>query len=399
MPFGITRRHCEVAAIGVALALLAVMAQRLAHAHGLLLADGNPVFGDFIAFWSAGRLALDGHAELVHAWSAIQTIEADAVPGLRFFAPWNSPPHFLLIATALALLPFPAAAMIWLTGSGALYLAATRKLLPDRRALVFALTLPAALYHFGSVQTGLWIVGISGLALYWLDSRPVRAGALTGLLAIKPHLAILWPIYLALTGRWRAFAAAAMSLALFTLAAVLAFGWESLPRFVENLAASQHLIDAERVPRATFASLYGNLVALGLNNATAMLVHALSAVSALGVAIFVFRRSDARAQGAALCAATMLISPYLFFYDTTLLALGAAMLGASRDRFASVALVFAWGAGLSLAIAQIIALPICPVAAWLVLVSAARRTRAGLHPKKTIPTPAKSAQSSPPAAA
>lgn len=399
MPFRLTRRHFEIAAIGVALALLAIMGQRLAHAHGLLLADGNGVFGDFIAFWSAGRLALEGREELVHSWSAIQSVQADAVPGLRFFAPWNSPPHFLLIASALALAPLPIAALIWLTGSGALYLTAARTLLPDRRALVFALTLPAALYHLGSVQTGLWIAGISGLALYWLDQRPGRAGALIGLLAIKPHLAILWPIYLALTGRWRAFIAAAVSLALFTLAAMLAFGWETLPRFLENLAASQHLINAQRVPNATFASLYGNLVALGVGNTSAMLAHALSATAALGVALFAFRRGDARAQGAALCAATMLISPYLFFYDATLLALGAAMLGAPRDRFSVITLVFAWSAGLSLAVAQIIALPICPMAAWLVLANAARPARDGLHPKKIARAPAKSAQSSPPAAA
>ena len=399
MPFQLTRRHYKIVAIGVALALLAVMGLRLAQAHGLLLADGNPVFGDFIAFWSAGRLALDGRAELVHAWSAIQAVESEAVPGLRLFAPWNSPPHFLLIAAALALFPFPVAALIWLACGATLYFIAARKVLPDGRALAFALTLPAALYHLGSVQTGLCIAGASGLALYWLDARPLRAGALIGLLAIKPHLAILWPVYLALTGRWRAFAAAALSLALFTLAAMLAFGWDSIPRFLENLAVSQHFIDSERVPNATFASLYGNLVALGVDNAPSMLIHVLSAAAALGAAILVFRGRDVRAQGAALCAATMLVSPYLFFYDATLLALGAAVLGAPRDRFAAIALVFAWGAGLSLAVGQVIALPICPLAAWLVLTNAVARMRAAPRPMKTVRAPAKSARSSRPGAA
>lgn len=374
MPFRLTRRVYAFAAIVVALALLAVMGDRLAGAHGLALENGNPVFGDFIAFWSAGRVVLSGHAELVHHIATVQAVQWDAVPGMRWVAGWNSPPQFLLIATALALFPYPVAALIWLGGGGALYLTAAQKLLPDARAMVFALTLPAALYHLGSVQTGLWIAGVSGLALYWLDTKPMRAGALIGLLAIKPHLAILWPVYLAVTGRWRAFGAAALSLALFTLAAVLAFGWESIPRFIDNLGATQHLIDGRLVSTTTFGSLYGNLLALGATSVAAMAAHAFSAVAALGVAVWIFRRGDARAQAAALCAATMLASPYLFFYDTTLLAVGAAMLGAPRDRLETIALAAAWSAGLSLAVSQVIALPVCALAAWLVLLSAARRT-------------------------
>ena len=53
----------------------------------------------------------------------------------------------------------------------------------------------------------------------------------------------------------------------------------------------------------------------------------------------------------------MLITPYLFFYDTTLLAIGAAMLGAPRDRSETIALVLAWGAGFTLALAQFFRCP------------------------------------------
>lgn len=386
MPFRLTRRIYEIGAICVAIALSLVMIDRLLGAHGLALANGNPVFGDFIAFWAAGRAALMGQADLVHHVPTIQAIEWQAVPGMRWVAGWNSPPQFLLIATILGLFPFPVAALIWLCGTGALYLFAARKLLPDSRALIFAATAPAAFYHIGSIQTGLWVAGITGLALYWLDKKPTRAGALIALLAIKPHLAILWPLYLALTGRWRAFAAAAVAFTMFTLAAILAFGWDSIPRFLANLAATQHLIDAELVSKTTFGSFYGNLLAMDTPRVVAMGVQALSAIIALGAAVFIFRRGDARAQGVALCAATMLTSPYLFFYDTTLLAIGAAMLGAPRDKFETVALIFGWGAGLSLAIAFVQPLPICPLASWLVLAAALRRTLAPAGAPQRIPT-------------
>lgn len=377
-----TRRILEIGAIIVALGLFAVMGQRLLGADGLLLADGNPVFGDFMAFWSAGRVALEGQAAFVHQPPVVQEVQWNEVPGMRWVATWNSPPHFLLIASALALLPYPVAALTWLGATGALYLGAALKLLGDKRALVFALTAPAALYHLGSIQTGLYIAGVTGLALYWLDKRPLTAGALVGLLAIKPHMAVLWPLYLVLTQRWRAFFAAAASLALFTLAAILAFGWESIPRFLANLSATQDLIDLQQVNRATYASLYGNLLAMGAPAAIAMNVHIISALAAIGAAALVFLRGDARTQGAALCAATLLTTPYGFFYDQTLSLVAIALLAPPRGRFEFVAFILAWSAGLSLAVAaQGLTLPICPVANWLVLAAAllrtARQARAG----------------------
>ena len=68
LPFKITTRLVfETAAIGMALLLIQVMVRRAMAGHGLLLTDGNPFFGDFIAFWSAGRVVLEGHADQV--WS------------------------------------------------------------------------------------------------------------------------------------------------------------------------------------------------------------------------------------------------------------------------------------------------------------------------------------------
>ena len=135
-------------------------------------------------------------------------------------------------------------------------------------------------------------------------------------------------------------------------------------------------------------------LALGVRRCSlAMRCTALSAVAALGVAALVFRRGDRALAGAALCAATLLMSPYLFFYDFTLLAVGAALLGAPRDRFELIALVAAWGAGLSLTIGYYAPVPLCPLAAWLMLLAAARRARAGACPTRRTPNLPRSAQS------
>jgi len=115
----------------------------------------------------------------------------------------------------------------------------------------------------------------------------------------------------------------------------------------------------ERIPRATYASLYGVAIASGIPETLALALHGLSAAAALVAALLVFRRNEAATSAAALAAATMLISPYLFFYDALLLVTGAGAL-ASRvsEPGARWAMAAAFLAGaLQLALGHVAALP------------------------------------------
>jgi alpha-1,2-mannosyltransferase len=371
----------EAAAIAVAVSMLGFMLWRMAGTANMTLPSGQPFFGDFMAFWSAGRAALDGQVAHIHERAMLWPIQQAIAPDVRFYAPWNSPPTFLLVVSVLALLPYPVAAIGFLVGTALFFGWVIRRFLPDGRALIFPATAPAILYQFGTVQAGMLIAGVSGLALHWLDRRPRLAGALIGFLAIKPHLAIVWPIFLALSGRWRAFFAAAIAAGVFGALSGFVFGFESYVRWFDSLAASQRLITEQQITTPAYASLYANLLGLGASHLVAISLHALSAATGLGLACIIFRRGDLATAGAALCAATLLISPYLFFYDFTLLLIGAALLGAPRTRLEYAAAILAWGAGLTVAIGDFVALPVCPAAAWLVLLVAMQRAgSAASHP-------------------
>src|SRR5262249_51180843 len=126
---------------------------------------------------------------------------------------------------------------------------------------------------------------------------------------------------------------------------------------------------------------YGNLLGLGVPHLQAMIAHGVSAALALIVAFLTIRRGDPRLQGAALCAATALASPYLFFYDTTLLAVAAALIGAPRKWWEWPALILGWGSGLSVGLSFLLQAlhwpafpPLAPIAAWTVLLTAAARS-------------------------
>jgi hypothetical protein len=158
-------------------------------------------------------------------------------------------------------------------------------------------------------------------------------------------------------------------------------------RFFDNLGASQELINANRIGTPAFASLYASLLNLGAPMTIAAAMHALSAVAAIGATALIFRSGDRALGGAALCAATLLISPYLFFYDFTLRAVGAALLGAPHDRLELAAQIAAWSAGLSLVLNYAAPLPYCAGAAWLVLAVTFRRARSAVGRPAAAPQP------------
>jgi hypothetical protein len=365
----------EAAAFLIAASMLIFFFSRAAGTENLTLPSGQPFFGDFMAFWSAGHAALEGHVEQIHDRAMLWPLQQEIAPDVKYYAPWNSPPTFLLVVSVLALVPYPVAAIGFLVLAALLFGWAIRRFLPDGRALLFPATAPAVIYQIGTVQAGMLIAGIYGLALHWLDKRPRLSGAMVGLLAIKPHLAIMWPLFLALSGRWRAFAAAAIAAIAFVALAGAIFGFDSYVRWLESLANSQSLISEQRVTTPAYASLFANLLGLGVSHPIAIGLHGLSAALGAIVACVIFRRGDVQAAGAALCASTLLISPYLFFYDFTVLMIGVALLGTPRTWLGYAAAIFAWGAGLTVAIGYYVALPICPIAAWLVMAAAFTRVK------------------------
>jgi hypothetical protein len=315
---------------------------------------------------------------MVHDPHALMATHKEAIAGFNKYFPWHSPPIFLLFVTPLAMLPYLWAGLLFLIVSLVIYIVGLRGVLPDKRAYIFALTTPTAMFQFGSVQVAFAITGFTALAAQWLNKRPIAAGAAIAMLAIKPHLAVLWPVMLAVRGRWKTFFAAAFFVALLALTAGLVFGFDSYLRFIQDLSAAQKLVTNRGLPPNTLTSLYANLVWLHVPPTIALIIHFISAAAAFIMCLLIWRRGDDDTAIAALTAGAMLMSPYLFFYDSLIVGVGIAALARTRVRWPELvafALMFAlsaivlWGA-------RKITLPYGPLAAWSMLLVAA--TRAGV---------------------
>lgn len=311
---------------------------------------GKPLGYDFMAYWSAAKLALAGRAALAFDESVISAVQHQAVPSLPgIIFPWHYPPTFLLPVAPLGLLPY-AAALIAFTGStAALWAALVRRIMPDPRAWIVAAAAPAGLINLLDGQNAFLTAALAGFALLWLDRRPIAAGVLIGLLAIKPHLAVLFPLALLAEGRWRTIAAAAMTVVALAAASLVAFGWDTWSTFLQHLPMTQAMAEHGAVPWGTMPSGYVFALSLGATVLAAWVLQGASALFAAGCVWRAWRSPAAgfEAKAATLAAGSLLVSPYLFYYDLvwavlaigwlTLLGLRAGFCPCEREVF-----LFAW---------------------------------------------------------
>jgi Glycosyltransferase family 87 len=307
---------------------------------------------DFTFYFAAARLGL------AHGWNGLydlklQQEQLDAI-GSRItvaqLARYVSPPPLAWVVVPLTVLPYRVAYWIWSAILVAALALAWQLAAPGRgRArvlfLVGAIGWLPVIYGLQLGQPAL-LVAASVAACYALltRNRQIAAGAVLGVLVLKPQLALLIPAALLVTGRWRAFAASAVVVAALALASAVALGpggvatYEALLNFATTVPQNQS---------QTLAGWIQNIPA----------TRAVEAAIALWTLALAYRM---RGRGPETTLAIALVgglasSPYVHYDDLTMLGLAALLFmrgPCPRGTYAYVAaLVIAaegfpiWGAG------------------------------------------------------
>jgi hypothetical protein len=308
----------------------------VASSDGLNDRFGRPLGTDFANVYAAGTYVLAGEPAAPFD-PARQFAREQAIfgPATQFYG-WHYPPFFLGLAALLALLPYALALALWQGVTLLLYLWAMRGIVrtgPDdasRLWLLLALGFPAVFINLGHGHNGFLTTALLAAALLQLDRRPLLAGVLFGALAYKPQFALLIPLLLAASGRWRTFFAAAATVAVLALAVTAAFGPEVWRAFLDSMAFTRTVV-LERGDTGwhKIQSVFSWVRMWGGGVALAYALQATVSVAVAAALVWLWRAPAAfPLQAAALLIGTVLATPYSLDYDLMLLAPAIAFLAA-----------------------------------------------------------------------
>jgi hypothetical protein len=223
------------------------------------------------------------------------------------------------------------ALLAWTVLGLTIFISVARHRIDDRRLFIPLLFSPAAIFCLMSGQSSLVTAAMLLTIVACLDRRPVLAGVLIGLLTLKPQLGLLFPVMLIASGRWRVFAAAAVTTLLIAGATAALFGPQVWIDFVVKGLPVQNmvLVDPERVGTPFYPTIFMNVRGTGASYAVAMTIQACFSAFALGAVFFAYRfrrNADPQLLSALFFACSICFVPYLLSYDTLTLTCFAAML-------------------------------------------------------------------------
>ncbi len=288
-----------------------------------LIFAGTPYLwgGDYNTFWAASWLAQHDGLTQLYGTKMLENIPTLTAPA----PPWFYPPPMLLLVYPAAWLPFiySYAVFVGLSLLAAIAIWKCWKL--ERLYLLLLLAAPVTLLNIlygqnGLITGALWIGG-----LLLLPKKPFIAGCVLGLLVIKPQLIVLAPLLLLVSRNWSALAGFVFSATLLMNISWFTFGPEVWLHFVSNASGVTALMQTGSVIDVTkIGSLYMAARMAGDSHIEALIGHSLFALLAIIICCHLWSKRDVAfgLKAAAALVTVLLITPYQFIYDLTLL-LGA----------------------------------------------------------------------------
>ena len=312
-----------------------------------------PLGSDFLQEWTGGYIWLSQQRSELYSADHFKQIQHDPnIVGFSWseskFYPMVYPPFYYMLVSPLALLPYQLAMSLWIVAIGltlGLTVFVWCKYFPPAerhwgKCLIASLAFYPILMCFNTAHKSILLLLIlTSTFLLLHHRRSFSAGAIFGLIAFKPHLAILIGVAMLLKRQWQfvlgAIASAGTLVALSFVAGpdlcsdyfqqCLAFGDYSTNAGYQ-ISESHTLLSALQltVDKASLPALYYMLAGTGVLFVIVALYWILRGTLETNSTRF-------RLQFSALVIATVLLSPHLYTYDLAILLLPIGLIMFALD--------------------------------------------------------------------
>lgn len=271
---------------------------------------------DFLNLWMAGGLGfLEDPAQYYEADRFMAVLEA--IVGPHQPGQLSYPPTQFLLGAPFALLPYGVAYGLWLALNLGVFWLALRGMF-ERRLILLLVLSPVGLIWLICGQSSLLTAALMLSAWRLRDARPWAAGVCVGLLVFKPLLAVLFPLLIVATGRWRMFFAAAatvLGVLALTLACYGVAPWVAYWEIGIPAQADVFLHTTDMVNSLT-PTIFNDLRVLGLGEGWALRWQGVQALLAVAALVLGSRRVQGEERQMVLFFSLSLLSMfYVMAYD------------------------------------------------------------------------------------
>ncbi len=281
---------------------------------------------DFVAFWAASELAKTGVAEKAYDFEAINSIAASIDPKVGHFG-WFYPPTYQAAIFPLSYLNHKTSYFTFIFSTLLLFFISAKILSKNQAGTFIILAFPAIMVNIAFGQNSFLTAAIAALGMAALGKRPVIAGILFGVLSIKPHLAILFPVAMVLGRYWVTLIAFFSTALAIVIASFFLLGQQVWIEFFKNIGTPTLWLETGKIPWRIMTSPFANTRLLGGNIETAYIIQGSFSFGLLAAMIYIWvKTTDSALRGSILILATLGFSPYMYDYELTWLAIPLILL-------------------------------------------------------------------------
>ncbi len=344
---------------------------------------------DFLQFYTAGKIVLDGEATRLYDQDHFIAVEEGVINSEKEWPRYYSlyPPAVGLLASPFALVGFPMAVLLWWAILVGLFALATnelaRNVIHAERSLVWW-----GMFSFQPVVTTFWDGQLSAVWLVAIifgftsqsEKRKVKAGLILSLLALKPQLGIGIGVWLILQKDWKTLFWMFVGSLLQQGVVFVILGSGVVQGYFANLEIYSKLQGLYFFDPSYQHSVSGILIdKLGPDfRWSARLIHLGMILIVTGLSYLIIKRTKDFGIRASLgCLLAIVFAPHLLLYDLVLLAPAIVLLTQQAKRPPSL-MVVVLGLYLSGMLAfgyQVIGVSLVPVAIVCVVAVLAKQTQ------------------------